>query len=120
MGKFLNRVGFLAALAGVAAFFLGTKKGQKMTKVAMNKTEALLNDVRDRLNVAAELTEDKFQEVSEKVLKEWQDTKRLTTEELAEARVQLVRLWGEIKQRGKAALASKPSGEDAGPKCQAC
>ena len=101
MGKILKSLGVTAALAGLAAFFLGTKQGQRLTKQAMTKTEALVDEVSDQLRELQSVSEEKYHEVIDRVAAEWQNRKEATLDEIESAKKQLHARWEEIKAGGQ-------------------
>ena len=104
MKKLLKGLGLAAAIAGLAAFFLGTKKGQELTKKAMTKTENMLDEIKNKATDALELTEEKYREISEAVVKRYEDAKEASADEIIEARSRASELWENIKEKGRDAL----------------
>lgn len=118
MSDNMKKLGIFAAIAaaatGAAAFFLGTKKGQEMTKHAMTKVEAMVDEVAAKLEKLGKVSNEKFHEVVEESAKKWQETKSATAEEIADAKNRLERAWKEMNTE------SKPHGDHEGHKCDHC
>lgn len=102
MGKVLKGVGIAAAIAGLAAFFLGTKKGQKMTKQAMDRTEDIVDDITARIRALGETTEERYEEVVARAAQEWKDMKNATNEEVELAKKRVQERWEQFKRERNA------------------
>jgi len=124
MGDGIKKLGVFAAVgaavAGAAAFFLGTKKGQEMTREAMVKTEAMVNDITRRLKDAKVASEQMYHEIVDKGLKEWQEVKGATAEEVAAAKTKLVGVWSKMRNNDMHGHDEETKHENHDHKCEHC
>jgi len=99
------KAGLMAgALVGLAAgFFLQSRKGKVLTKDAQKKARELQKQVMKKLGDVSELSQDKYQDIVDHVLKYYTTSKEITRTELPEVKKFLSSRWKEIQSQLKQA-----------------
>ncbi len=93
--------GLLAgAMLGVAAgLFLQSKKGKQMTKEMQKKANKLQIKLMKELKEAKHLTKEKFEELVDKMMAYYVQTKEVAKTEIPAIRSYLVKSWSQIQKQ---------------------
>lgn len=90
------------ALLGIAAaLFVNTKKGKQMTAEVEVKAKALQAKLMKKIQVAEELTKEKYTEVVDQIMDHYIETKEIAKTEIPVIRAFLMKKWSMIEKQIK-------------------
>ena len=88
------------AVIGLAAgFFLNSRKGKVLVADAQKKSKLLQKQVMKMLNDAGTLSEQKYEEIVDKVVKYYASSKEIAAKEIPEVRKYLMSQWKGIESQ---------------------